>query len=73
MGEPPDRLLPTAPTPSAVDIIRQVSMIQSKYWQCMFPRGKAPQSPLLEATRKFKLNAVQRSGQGSGAWGALAW
>ncbi|KAF7509230.1 hypothetical protein GJ744_008290 [Endocarpon pusillum] len=38
MGEPPDRLLPTAATNSAVEIVRQVSMIQSKYWRCMFPR-----------------------------------
>ena len=40
MGEPPDRLAPTAPTNSAVEIVRQVTMIQSKYWRCMFPRGK---------------------------------
>lgn len=39
MGEPPDRLSPTAPTNSAVEIVRQVSMIQSKYWRCMFPKG----------------------------------
>ncbi len=41
MGEPPDRLPPTAATNSAVEIVRQVSMIQSKYWRCMFPRGKS--------------------------------
>lgn len=42
MGEPPDRLSPTAATASAVEIVRQVSMVQSKYWRCMFPKGEPP-------------------------------
>ena len=39
MGEPPDRLAPTAATNSAVEIVRDVVRIQSKYWRCMFPKG----------------------------------
>ena len=72
MGEPPERLLPTAPTPSAVEIVRQVSMIQSKYWQCMFPRGEAPLSS-LEVPLGSGLTTVQRSAGENGAWRAIAW
>lgn len=39
MGEPPDRLAATSPTNSAVEVVSQVAMVQSKHWQCMFPQG----------------------------------
>jgi len=39
MGEPPDRLLPTSATMSAVNTVQGVKEVQSKYWQSMFPKG----------------------------------
>lgn len=39
MGEPPDRLLPTSATQSAIDTVQYVKRIQSKYWRSMFPKG----------------------------------
>ena len=39
MGQPPDRLDLTAPTNTAVEVIKQVAMIQSRHWRCMFPQG----------------------------------
>jgi histone deacetylase 6 len=40
MGEPPDRLNPTAATPQAVDTVQAVKLIQSKYWRSMYPKGR---------------------------------
>ncbi|EGE07161.1 histone deacetylase hda1 [Trichophyton equinum CBS 127.97] len=39
MGEPPDRL--TAPSASrpAVETVREVAMMHSRYWKCMYPKG----------------------------------
>ena len=39
MGEPPDRLPPTAATHQAVDTVQQVKIVQSKYWRSMYPKG----------------------------------
>nr|ABI74745.1 putative histone deacetylase [Monascus purpureus] len=38
MGEPPDRLLSTSPSTFATQTVRQVMMIQSQYWRCMYPK-----------------------------------
>jgi histone deacetylase 6 len=40
MGEPPDRLNPTAATPHAVDTVQAVKLIQSRYWRSMYPKGR---------------------------------
>lgn len=40
MGEPPDRLLPTQATASAVDTVEKVRAIQAKHWKCIFPKGQ---------------------------------
>ncbi|GAB1218485.1 hypothetical protein ATERTT37_007741 [Aspergillus terreus] len=39
MGDPPDRLYSTTPSEDATSVVRQVMMIQSKYWSCMYPKG----------------------------------
>ena len=49
MGEPPDRLEGTAATPSAVQTVKEVCKIQSKYWQCMYP--KAPEVGIVGGHR----------------------
>lgn len=38
MGEPPDRLIATQPTKSAVDTVQKVRHIQSRYWHCLSPK-----------------------------------
>jgi histone deacetylase 6 len=48
MGEPPDRIDATQPTPSAVETVEQVRHIQSKYWTCLNPRH--PPYDLTEGT-----------------------
>lgn len=39
MGEPPDRLAETAPTKSAVEVVREVILLQSKHWRSLYPKG----------------------------------
>lgn len=43
MGEPPDRLLISSPSTSAVETVRRVKTIQAQYWHCMYP--KPPRHP----------------------------
>ncbi|KAJ5507082.1 hypothetical protein N7527_009225 [Penicillium freii] len=38
MGEPPDRLLSSSPTDSAVATVRRVRSIQSHYWSRLYPK-----------------------------------
>ncbi|CAK3976394.1 Histone deacetylase clr3 [Lecanosticta acicola] len=38
MGEPPDRLENIIPTTSAVDDIKEVLRIQSRFWGCLYPK-----------------------------------
>ncbi|KAJ5837143.1 Histone deacetylase superfamily [Penicillium robsamsonii] len=38
MGEPPDRLLSSSPTDSAVAAVRRVRSIQSQYWNHLYPK-----------------------------------
>ncbi|KAJ5251242.1 hypothetical protein N7489_001652 [Penicillium chrysogenum] len=38
MGEPPDRLLSSSPTDSAVAAVRRVRSIQSQYWSRLYPK-----------------------------------
>lgn len=38
MGEPPDRLLSSSPTDSAVAAVRRVRSIQSNYWSRLYPK-----------------------------------
>lgn len=38
MGEPPDRLLSTSPSDLAAATVRRVTMMQSRYWSCMYPK-----------------------------------
>ena len=38
MGEPPDRLIQTAATVSAVETVQQVRSIQSHYWRSIYPK-----------------------------------
>ncbi|KAE8149612.1 hypothetical protein BDV25DRAFT_156032 [Aspergillus avenaceus] len=49
MGEPPDRLHSTAPSISAIETVRRVIMIQSRFWSSMYP--KAPQDEGLWTDR----------------------
>ncbi|KAJ5177286.1 Histone deacetylase clr3 [Penicillium canariense] len=44
MGEPPDRLLKTAPTRDATETVGRVMNMQAQYWRCMYP--KPPQHPV---------------------------
>ncbi|KAK2735021.1 Histone deacetylase hda1 [Myotisia sp. PD_48] len=39
MGEPPDRLQATTASSPAVQTVRRVATIQSKYWNCLYPKG----------------------------------
>ncbi|KAI1931621.1 Histone deacetylase hda1 [Ophidiomyces ophidiicola] len=41
MGEPPDRLIGVAASNAGVSTVRSVAMLQAKYWQCMYPKGRA--------------------------------
>ncbi|KAJ5517621.1 Histone deacetylase class II [Penicillium expansum] len=41
MGEPPDRLLSSSPTDSAVAAVRRVRSIQSQYWSRLYPKTSA--------------------------------
>ncbi|KAJ4550531.1 Histone deacetylase hda1 [Exophiala dermatitidis] len=38
MGEPPDRLVATAATVSAVDTVNKVRNVQSRYWRSIYPK-----------------------------------
>ncbi|WEW56248.1 Histone deacetylase hda1 [Emydomyces testavorans] len=38
MGEPPDRLIGAGASKAGVTTVRKVAMIQSRYWQCMYPK-----------------------------------
>ena len=38
MGEPPDRLHPTAATASAIDTIAKVRNVQSRHWRSIWPK-----------------------------------
>lgn len=40
MGEPLDRIVPTAATNSAVDTVARVRAVQSQYWRSIFPKGE---------------------------------
>jgi histone deacetylase 6 len=40
MGEPPERMTETAPSPSGVDTVRKVLSTHSQYWKCLFPKDK---------------------------------
>ena len=41
MGEPPDRLMDSSPTESAVATVRRVRSIQSQYWTHLYPKTAA--------------------------------
>lgn len=41
MGEPPDRLLPTAATTSAIETVAQVRAVQSQHWRSIYPKGRS--------------------------------
>ncbi|KAE8134720.1 hypothetical protein BDV38DRAFT_285494 [Aspergillus pseudotamarii] len=49
MGDPPDRLHSTFPSKLATTTVRRVMMIQSQFWNCMYP--KAPQEEGLWTDR----------------------
>ncbi|EEP79153.1 histone deacetylase clr3 [Uncinocarpus reesii 1704] len=56
MGEPPDRLIGAGASNAGVSTVRQVAMIQSKYWRCMYPKGIQIQSELSSVySLKFNL------------------
>lgn len=38
MGEPPDRLQETSPTPSGIATVQQVAAYQSRFWPCLYPK-----------------------------------
>ena len=40
MGEPPDRIPETAATKTGVQTVKKVILQQSKYWKCLYPKGK---------------------------------
>ncbi|EZF22576.1 hypothetical protein H112_04632 [Trichophyton rubrum D6] len=39
MGEPPDRLIAPSASRPAVETVREVAMMHSRYWKCMYPKG----------------------------------
>lgn len=39
MGEPPDRLDPTSPTRTAVEVVEEVKAIHSKFWHSLYPKA----------------------------------
>ena len=41
MGEPPERLQTTQPTPTGVDTVKQVIQQQSYFWPCLYPKNPA--------------------------------
>lgn len=41
MGEPPERLQSTQPSPIGVDTVKQVIQQQSYYWPCLYPKNPA--------------------------------
>jgi histone deacetylase 6 len=45
MGEPPDRLYATQATDIAIQTVEQVRQIQSRYWNCLVPKGKRFSDP----------------------------
>ncbi|KKY28398.1 putative histone deacetylase [Phaeomoniella chlamydospora] len=63
MGEPPDRLPPTAATNYAIKTVRNVARTQSKYWRCMFP-----QEPINDQVRGERMHDVLRDYQATHYW-----
>ncbi|KAL9107460.1 MAG: hypothetical protein Q9227_007657 [Pyrenula ochraceoflavens] len=63
MGEPPDRLRPTRPTESCVDIVKDVVRIQSRHWNSMHPRDLTDGLPhterMDEVIRAFQAQHLQ--------------
>ncbi|KAJ5146545.1 Histone deacetylase superfamily [Penicillium bovifimosum] len=59
MGEPPERLTNNIPATSAVNAVRQVRSIQSKYWSCLYPKT------LAQAPRGERLHDILRLYQAS--------
>jgi len=51
MGEPPDRLLQTEPTPSGVESVQMVLRTQSKFWPCLYPKSPVDQLRSSDALR----------------------
>ncbi|GAM86032.1 hypothetical protein ANO11243_040420 [Dothideomycetidae sp. 11243] len=41
MGEPPERLQSTQPSPTGVDTVKQVLQQQSYFWPCLYPKNPA--------------------------------
>ena len=55
MGERPDRLTSTRPSPGGVDTVKQVLRQQSQYWPCLYPRDPAQRLKQLKGERMHDL------------------
>lgn len=48
MGEPPDRLIPSAATTSAIETVAQVRAVQSQHWRSIYPKGKSDEKESMQ-------------------------
>lgn len=55
MGEQPDRLSTTQPSPTGVDTVQLVLRQQSKYWPCLYPQDPAKRLKQLKGERMHDL------------------
>lgn len=60
MGEQPERLQSTQPSPSAVDVVQMVLRQQSKFWPCLHPKNP---SQRLKQTQALRVHDVIRDWQ----------
>ncbi|EER44443.1 histone deacetylase hda1 [Histoplasma capsulatum H143] len=58
MGEPPDRLYASSASRQAVNTVKRVAMIQSAYWNCMYPKDIIRQYQAKQLYDSCKLTSL---------------
>jgi histone deacetylase 6 len=66
MGEPPDRLTDTVPTPVGVKSVQQVMRLQSKFWKCLYPKSR--DAELRKELGSERLHDIIREWQSGRLW-----
>lgn len=66
MGEPPERIIDTSPTLSAVDDVKLVLRQQSRFWSCLYP--KDPTMRLSGPPHGERMHDVVRRWQAATLW-----
>lgn len=66
MGEQPDRLITSSPSPAGYDTVQLVYREQAKYWPCLYPRDPAQRLKTLKGQR---MHDVIREWQASALFG----